>query len=204
MTRGFRDGRGRVVPVHPVFNWEGQIHEPGQYSVGGGGSGRGAGERPRRPGGGGGQDIVETAKAAGSFNTLLTAATEAGLVDTLKGDGPFTVFAPTDEAFAKVPEETLNALLRDKAKLKEVLLYHVVQGKVMAADAVKLDSAKTVQGQPIMIKAQGGKVMINNAQVTPADIKASNGVIHVINSVLRAFLPGASIVSVIIAPPIAS
>jgi uncharacterized surface protein with fasciclin (FAS1) repeats len=129
-------------------------------------------------------DIVETAKAAGSFNTLLTAATEAGLVDTLKGDGPFTVFAPTDEAFAKVPEEMLNALLRDKAKLKEVLLYHVVQGKVMAADAVKLDSAKTVQGQPIMIKAQGGKVMINNAQVTPADIKASNGVIHVINSVL--------------------
>ena len=129
-------------------------------------------------------DIVETAKAAGSFNTLLTAATEAGLLDTLKGDGPFTVFAPTDEAFAKVPEETLNALLRDKAKLKEVLLYHVVQGKVMAADAVKLDSAKTVQGQPIMIKAQGGKVMINNAQVTPADIKASNGVIHVINSVL--------------------
>jgi uncharacterized surface protein with fasciclin (FAS1) repeats len=130
------------------------------------------------------KDIVETAKAAGSFNTLLTAATEAGLVDTLKGDGPFTVFAPTDEAFAKVPEETLNALLRDRAKLKEVLLYHVVQGKVMAADAVKLDSAKTVQGQPIMIKAQGGKVMINNAQVTPADIKASNGVIHVINSVL--------------------
>jgi uncharacterized surface protein with fasciclin (FAS1) repeats len=130
------------------------------------------------------KDIVETAEAAGSFNTLLTAATEAGLVDTLKGDGPFTVFAPTDEAFAKVPEEMLNALLRDKAKLKEVLLYHVVQGKVMAADAVKLDSANTVQGQPIMIKAQGGKVMINNAQVTPADIKASNGVIHVINSVL--------------------
>lgn len=130
------------------------------------------------------KDIVEMAKAAGSFNTLLTAATEAGLVDTLKGDGPFTVFAPTDEAFAKVPEEMLNALLRDKAKLKEVLLYHVVQGKVMAADTVKLDSANTVQGQPIMIKAQGGKVMINNAQVTPADIKASNGVIHVINSVL--------------------
>ena len=130
------------------------------------------------------KDIVETAKTAGSFNTLLTAATEAGLVDTLKGDGPFTVFAPTDEAFAKVPEEMLNALLRDKAKLKEVLLYHVVQGKVMAADAVKLDSAKTVQGQPIMIKAQGGKVMINDTQVTPADIKASNGVIHLINSVI--------------------
>jgi len=130
------------------------------------------------------KDIVETAQAAGSFNTLLTAATEAGLVETLKGDGPFTVFAPTDEAFAKVPEETLNALLRDKAKLKEVLLYHVVQGQVMAADAVKLDSAKTVQGQPFTIRARGGKVMINNAQVTQADIKASNGVIHVIDSVL--------------------
>jgi uncharacterized surface protein with fasciclin (FAS1) repeats len=130
------------------------------------------------------KDLVETAKAAGSFNTLLTAATDAGLVDTLKGDGPFTVFAPTDEVFAKVPEETLNALLQDKAKLKEVLLYHVVQVKVMAADAVKLDSAKTAQGQSLMIKARGGKVMINNAQVTPADIKASNGVIHVINSVL--------------------
>ena len=130
------------------------------------------------------KDIVETAKAAGSFHTLLTAATEAGLMDTLKGNGPFTVFAPTDEAFAKVPEETLNALLRDRAKLKEVLLYHVVQGKVVAADAVKLDSAKTVQGQPFMIKARGGKVMINNAQVAQADIKAGNGVIHVINSVL--------------------
>jgi uncharacterized surface protein with fasciclin (FAS1) repeats len=130
------------------------------------------------------KDIVETAKAAGSFNTLLTAATEAGIVDTLKGEGPFTVFAPTDEAFAKVPKEKLNALLRDKAKLKDVLLYHVVQGKVMAADAMKLDSAKTVQGEPITIKAKGGKVMINDAQVTEADIKASNGVIHVINSVL--------------------
>jgi uncharacterized surface protein with fasciclin (FAS1) repeats len=130
------------------------------------------------------KDIVETAQAAGSFNTLLTAATKAGLVDTLKGDGPFTVFAPTDEAFAKVPKETLNALLQDKAKLKEVLLYHVVQGKVMAADAVKLDSAKTVQGQPFTIEARGGKVMINNAQVTKADIEASNGVIHVIDTVL--------------------
>src|SRR4051794_7801267 len=130
------------------------------------------------------QDIVETAQAAGSFNTLLTAATKAGLVDTLKGAGPFTVFAPTDEAFAKVPKETLNALLQDKAKLKEVLLYHVVQGKVMAANAVKLDSAKTVQGQAFTIKAQGGKVMINNAQVIKADIETSNGVIHVIDTVL--------------------
>lgn len=130
------------------------------------------------------KDIVETAQAAGSFNTLLTAATEAGLVETLKGDGPFTVFAPTDEAFAKVPKETLDALLQDKAKLKEVLLYHVVPGKVMAADAAKLDSARTVQGQQFTIKAQGGKVMINNAQVTGADIAASNGVIHVIDTVL--------------------
>jgi uncharacterized surface protein with fasciclin (FAS1) repeats len=134
-------------------------------------------------------DIVETAKAAGSFKTLLTAATEAGLVETLKGEGPFTVFAPTDEAFAAIPEETLKALLSDKAKLKAVLLYHVVQGKVMAADVVKLNSAKTVQGQPVAIKVQSGKVMINNAQVTQPDIQAGNGVIHVINAVL---LPPAS------------
>jgi uncharacterized surface protein with fasciclin (FAS1) repeats len=130
------------------------------------------------------KDIVETAKAAGSFNTLLTAATKAGLVDTLKSDGPFTLFAPTDEAFARVPKATLDALLQDKARLKEVLLYHVVSGNVMAADAVKLDSAKTVQGQPIRINAGGGKVMINNAQVVQPDIKTSNGVIHVIDAVL--------------------
>ncbi|MEO6811000.1 MAG: fasciclin domain-containing protein [Isosphaeraceae bacterium] len=130
------------------------------------------------------KDIVETAKAAGNFNTLLTAATKAGLVDTLKSDGPFTLFAPTDEAFAKVPKATLDALLQDKAKLKEVLLYHVVPGNVMAADALKVDSARTAQGQPIRIKAEGGKVMINNAQVIQPDIKTSNGVIHVINAVL--------------------
>lgn len=130
------------------------------------------------------KDIVETAQAAGTFKTLLTAATKAGLVDTLKGDGPFTVFAPTDEAFAKVPKETLNALLQDKAKLKEVLLYHVVPGKVMAATAVTLDSAKTVQGQSFTIKVRGGKVMINNAKVVKTDVEASNGVIHVIDTVL--------------------
>jgi len=130
------------------------------------------------------KDIVETAQAAGSFKTLLTAATEAGLVDTLKGDGPLTVFAPTDEAFAKVPAATLNALLQDKAKLKQVLLYHVVPGKVMAADAVKLDSATTAQGPPFTIEVQGSKVMINNAQVIKTDIEASNGVIHVIDAVL--------------------
>jgi uncharacterized surface protein with fasciclin (FAS1) repeats len=130
------------------------------------------------------KNIVETAQAAGQFQTLLTAATEAGLVQTLSGDGPFTVFAPTDEAFAKVPKEQLNALLRDKARLKEVLLYHVVPGKVSAADVVKLDSAKTAQGQPLTIKVRGGKVMINDAQVTQADIPASNGVIHVIDTVI--------------------
>lgn len=130
------------------------------------------------------KDIVETAKDAGTFNTLLEAATVAGLVDTLKGEGPYTVFAPTDEAFAKIPKDKLKALIADKEKLKEVLLYHVVKGKVMAAEAAKLDSAKTVQGKPFAIKAQGGKVMVNEAKVTKADIKASNGVIHVIDAVL--------------------
>jgi uncharacterized surface protein with fasciclin (FAS1) repeats len=130
------------------------------------------------------KDIVETARAAGGFNTLLTAAAQAGLVDTLKGEGPFTIFAPTDEAFAKVPRETLDALLRDKAGLKQVLLYHVVPGRVKAADAVRLDSARTAQGQPLRIKAGGGRVMINDARVTRADIEAGNGVIHVIDSVL--------------------
>jgi uncharacterized surface protein with fasciclin (FAS1) repeats len=130
------------------------------------------------------KDIVDTAKEAGSFTTLLTAAAKAELVDTLKSDGPFTLFAPTDEAFARVPKETLDALLKDKAKLKEVLLYHVVEGNVMAADVVKLDSTKTVQGQLIAIQAQGGKVMINKATVTKADIKTSNGVIHVIDTIL--------------------
>jgi uncharacterized surface protein with fasciclin (FAS1) repeats len=130
------------------------------------------------------KDIVETAKAAGNFETLLTAASKAGLVDTLKGDGPFTVFAPTDEAFAKVPKDTLDALLRDEAKLKEVLLYHVVKGKVMAADAARLDSAKTAGGRSIRITSRDGKVMINQAGVTKADIPARNGVIHVIDAVL--------------------
>jgi len=130
------------------------------------------------------KDIVETAQAAGGFNTLLTAATQAGLVETLKGEGPFTVFAPTDEAFAKVPAATLDALLQDKAQLKQVLLYHVVPGRVMAADAAGLDSAKTAQGQSFTITARGGKVMINRATVIKADIAASNGVIHVIDTVL--------------------
>lgn len=130
------------------------------------------------------KDIVETAIAAGTFNTLAKALTEADLVDTLKGKGPFTVFAPTDAAFAKVPKATLDALLADKAKLKKVLLYHVVSGKVMAADVMKMKEAKTVEGASAKVMAHDGKVMIDKATVTKADIAASNGVIHVIDTVL--------------------
>jgi uncharacterized surface protein with fasciclin (FAS1) repeats len=131
------------------------------------------------------KDIVDTAVAAGNFTTLATALTAAGLIDTLKGDGPFTVFAPTDEAFAKLPPGTLDSLLADQAALTAVLTYHVVPGKVMAADVVKLDSATTVQGEPIAIKVEGGKVILNDsANVTTTDIEASNGVIHVIDAVI--------------------
>jgi uncharacterized surface protein with fasciclin (FAS1) repeats len=130
------------------------------------------------------KDIVDTAVSAGKFNTLATALTEAGLVDTLKGEGPFTVFAPTDEAFAKLPPGTVEGLLADKAKLTAVLTYHVVPGKVMAANAAKLTSARTVQGSEIKIAANGGTVKINDATVTAADIEASNGVIHVIDTVI--------------------
>ncbi len=130
------------------------------------------------------KDIVETAVAAGSFKTLATALTEAGLIETLKGKGPFTVFAPTDEAFAKLPKGTLEALLKDKAKLKAILLYHVVSGNVGSADVVKLTSAKTVNGQSVTIKVMDGKVHIDGATVTTADVKASNGVIHIIDTVI--------------------
>ena len=130
------------------------------------------------------KDIVDTAVAAGDFNTLVTAVKAAGLVETLKGEGPFTVFAPTDAAFAKVPTETLNALLADKAALANVLTYHVVAGKVMAADVVKLTSAETVQGQAVSIEVKDGKVYVDGAQVVTTDIKASNGVIHVIDAVI--------------------
>jgi uncharacterized surface protein with fasciclin (FAS1) repeats len=129
------------------------------------------------------RDIVDTAVSAGSFKTLATALTAAGLVDTLKGPGPFTVFAPTDEAFAKLPPGTLEALLADRAKLAAVLTYHVVPGKVLAADVVKLTEAKTVQGQSVRISTAGG-VQVDNARVVQADILASNGVIHVIDSVI--------------------
>ena len=128
------------------------------------------------------KDIVDTAVAAGNFKTLATALGAAGLVDTLKGKGPFTVFAPTDAAFAKIPKADLDALLKDKAKLTAVLTYHVVPGKVMAAD-VKAGKVKTVQGSDITISTTGG-VMVNNAKVTATDIAADNGVIHVIDTVI--------------------
>jgi uncharacterized surface protein with fasciclin (FAS1) repeats len=130
------------------------------------------------------KDIVETAVAAGSFKTLVTALKAAGLVETLKGKGPFTVFAPTDEAFAKIPKADLDALLKDKKALTAVLLYHVVAGKVMAADVVKIKEAKTVNGASAKIMVMGGKVMVDNANVVKTDIVASNGVIHVIDSVI--------------------
>lgn len=129
-------------------------------------------------------DIVDTAVGAGSFSTLVTAVKAAGLVETLKGKGPFTVFAPTDEAFAKVPKETLEALLKDKEKLTAVLTYHVVSGKVLAADVVKLTKAKTVQGQEVTIEASAGGVKIDGANVVKTDIVCGNGVIHVIDAVI--------------------
>ncbi|MCX6783119.1 MAG: fasciclin domain-containing protein [Candidatus Levybacteria bacterium] len=129
------------------------------------------------------KNIVETAIEAGSFKTLVTAVQAAGLVDTLSGTGPFTVFAPTDEAFAKIPKETLDAVLADKAKLTAILTYHVVAGKVMASDVTGLTSAKTVQGDEVKIDTENG-VMINDAKVVKADIECTNGVIHVIDSVL--------------------
>ena len=130
-------------------------------------------------------DIVDTA-IAGKFNTLVAAVKAAGLVDTLKGPGPFTVFAPTDEAFATLPEGALENLLKpeNKAKLQNVLTYHVVPGKVMSSDAAKLNSAKTAQGSSINIKATDNGVMVNDARVLKADIPASNGVIHVIDKVI--------------------
>lgn len=128
-------------------------------------------------------DIVDTAVSAGSFTTLVAAVKAAGLVDTLKGTGPFTVFAPTDEAFAKLPAGTVDALLKDIPKLKKILTYHVVAGKVMAADVVKLKSAKTVEGSEVKIDASNG-VKINDSTVTTADVAADNGVIHIIDTVL--------------------
>ena len=132
------------------------------------------------------KDIVDTAVAAGQFNTLAAALTAAGLVETLKGAGPFTVFAPTDAAFAKLPAGTVDNLLKpeNKDQLTAVLTYHVVPGTVMAADVVKITEAKTVNGAKITVKVDGETVMINDAKVTGADIAASNGVIHVIDTVI--------------------
>lgn len=130
------------------------------------------------------KDIVETAVSAGSFKTLVAAVEAAGLVETLKGKGPFTVFAPTDEAFAKLPAGTVEALLKDKEKLAAILTYHVVAGDVRAAQAMKLSSAKTVNGQSLKVVTKDGNVMIDNAKVVKADILTTNGVIHVIDTVV--------------------
>jgi uncharacterized surface protein with fasciclin (FAS1) repeats len=129
-------------------------------------------------------NIVQTAVAAGQFKTLAKLLKRAGLASALQQPGPFTVFAPTDAAFKKVPKKTLNALLHNKAKLKAVLLYHVVSGKVTAADVVKLTSAKTLNGKNVRIRVSGSNVFVNKAKVTTPDVLASNGVIHVVNRVL--------------------
>ena len=132
------------------------------------------------------RDIVDTAVAAGSFGTLAKALAAADLVDTLKGAGPFTVFAPTDAAFAKLPAGTVESLLKpeNKAKLRRILTYHVVPGKVMAADVVKMHSAKAVSGDTITVAAKGGTVTVDNARVVKTDIVAGNGIIHVIDTVI--------------------
>ena len=137
-------------------------------------------------GGMGTMDVVDTAISADDFNTLVTAITEADLVEALKAEGPFTVFAPTDEAFAALPEGVLDGLLENTDELKNVLLYHVVSGKVMAEDVVGLDGemVETLLGEEVMVKVEDGMVYINDAQVTTTDIEATNGVIHVIDAVL--------------------
>jgi uncharacterized surface protein with fasciclin (FAS1) repeats len=131
-------------------------------------------------------DIVDTAVGAGSFNTLVAALEAADLVETLRGDGPFTVFAPTDDAFARLPAGTLESLLRpeNKARLQAILTYHVVAGRYTAADVVNMNSAKTVNGSNFNIRVEGGKVMVDDATVVKTDIQTSNGVIHVIDRVI--------------------
>jgi uncharacterized surface protein with fasciclin (FAS1) repeats len=130
------------------------------------------------------KNLVQTAIAAGQFKTLASLLQKAGLAGALEGKGPFTVFAPTDTAFAKVPKATLASLAKNKTKLRAVLLYHVVKGKVTAAQAMKLHSAKTLEGKSVSIRVSGGKVLVGGATVTKADVMAANGVIHVINKVL--------------------
>ncbi|MDA0665335.1 MAG: fasciclin domain-containing protein [Proteobacteria bacterium] len=131
-------------------------------------------------------DIIDTAVAAGSFKTLASAVTAAGLVDTLKGTGPFTVFAPSDEAFAKLPAGTLESLLKDIPKLKAILTYHVVSGKVMAADVLKMDgqAAATVNGATLKVSTTGGVKLNGETNVVKTDIECTNGVIHVVDAVL--------------------
>jgi uncharacterized surface protein with fasciclin (FAS1) repeats len=131
-------------------------------------------------------DIIDTAVAAGSFKTLASAVTAAGLIDTLKGTGPFTVFAPNDEAFAKLPAGTVDDLLKDIPKLKAILTYHVVAGKVMAADVLKMDgqSATTINGETLQISTTGGVKLNGNVHVTKTDIECTNGVIHIVDTVL--------------------
>ncbi len=130
------------------------------------------------------KDIVETALAAGVFKTLATALTEADLISALQGDGPFTVFAPTDDAFAKLPKGTVESLLKDKEALKNILLYHVVSGNVSSKEVVKIDKAETLAGSNVNIKVKDGNVYINESMVSTADVYASNGVIHIIDTVL--------------------
>ncbi len=147
-------------------------------------------------------NLVETAISAGQFSTLATALTEAGLIETLSNEGPFTVFAPTDEAFKQLPEGALDSLLQDKEALKNVLLYHVVKGKVKAEDVVKIDEAKTVSGKKVDVNVKDGNVYVNKAKVVKTDIMASNGVIHVIDKVLlppKADVIESSIVDVAVA-----
>lgn len=131
-----------------------------------------------------GADIVDTAVQAGSFQTLVKAVQAAGLVEALKGPGPFTVFAPTDEAFAKLPAATLNSLLANPEELKKVLTYHVVPGKFMSSEVVKLKEARTLQGATVKVRVSGGQVMIDNAKVVKTDVGCDNGVIHVIDTVI--------------------
>ena len=130
------------------------------------------------------ENIVRTAAAAGKFRTLASLLTKAGLVKTLEGKGPFTVFAPTDAAFSKVPKATLKAVAKNKSKLRAVLLYHVVKGRVTAAQAKKLRSARTLEGKSLRIRVHGGKVIVGGATVIKPNVMASNGVIHVVNKVL--------------------
>src|SRR5262245_35377063 len=143
-----------------------------------------AGQATRAGSAMGEKNVVQTAVAAGQFKTLASLLTKAGLATTLESKGPFTVFAPTDAAFAKVPKTTLAALGKDKAKLRAVLLYHVVKGNVTAAQAMKLHSAKSLEGKSLSIRVSGGKVIVGGATVVKANVRASNGVIHVISKVL--------------------